>query len=128
MTILAISSAIVGVIVNIPPGSIDGKGATAARIIEEEKLSPELEAAFADAKQQLRGVEYRAILYMGSEVVHGVNHYIVCEAKNIYPGADPRPVILGINICDNKVSVTGVVPIKDPAQQAPGLFGYAFSW
>lgn len=119
------NTSIVGLVVNIPPGTIDGEGASVVEIIEEAKLSPEIQAAFETAEKQLVGVSYKPIAYVGSQVVRGVNHFIICQAKGIYPGAEPYPVVMVINIFDGNVSIvniSGLLPEKG------NLFGYAFNW
>ena len=119
------NTCIVGLIVNIPPGKVGGEGATVVEIIEEAKLSPEIQAAFDTAEKQLVGVGYKTIAYIGSQVVRGVNHFIICQAKGIYPGAEPYPVVMVINVFEGNVSIvniSGLLPDKG------NLFGYAFTW
>lgn len=120
---------IVGLVVNIPPGegSTKGEGAKIVNIIEQADLAPEIQAAFDTAEKQLIGVSYKPVAYIGSQVVRGVNHYIVCEAKYIYPGAEPHAVVLAINIFEGNISVVGILPINQAAKDQQ-LFGYAFNW
>jgi len=121
---------IVGLIINIPPGegAVRGEGAKIVRIIENEKLSEEVELAFKEVVQELRGMSYKPVAYMGKQVVRGENHYILCEAKVIYPGAQPRAVVVGINIFENKPSIACILPIGNATDDTPSLFGYAFTW
>ena len=121
-------TSIVGIVVNVPPGegAIKGEGAKIARVIESEELSPEVTAAFAEAEKGLVGVSYKPVMYIGSQIVRGVNHYIVCEARVIYPGARPKAVIMAVNIFEGKASVAGIAPIG--AAKDTELFGYAFTW
>lgn len=121
---------IVGLIINIPPGegAVRGEGAKIVRIIEDEKLSEEVELAFKEVVQELRGMSYKPVAYMGKQVVRGENHYILCEAKVIYPGAQPRAVVVGINIFENKPSIACILPIGNATDDTPSLFGYAFTW
>lgn len=120
---------IVGLIINIPPGegSIKGEGAKIVRVIENEKLPETVELAFTEVIKELRGVSYKPVAYIGKQVVRGENHYILCEAKVIYPNAQPRAVILGINIFEGKPSVACIIPIGSTTD-TPTLFGYAFTW
>ena len=119
---------IVGIVINIPPGegAIKGEGAKIVRVIENEKLSEEVELAFAEVTKELRGVSYKSVIYLGKQPVKGDNHYILCEAKTIYPGAQPYAVILCINIFDGKCSVVSIVHLG--AKRTQGLFGYSFTW
>lgn len=121
---------IVGLIINIPPGegAIKGEGAKIVRVIENEKLDENVEIAFNEVVKDLRGVSYKPIAYIGKQIVRGENHYILCEAKTIYPGAQPRAVILGINIFDGKSAVVSILPLSSGSKDTPTLFGYAFTW
>ena len=120
---------IVGLIINIPPGegSIKGDGAKIVRVIENEKLNEEVEIAFNEVVKELKGVAYKPVIYLGKQPVKGENHYILCEGKVIYPGAQPYAVIVGINIFENKSSVVGILPING-GKKTQELFGYAFNW
>ena len=119
---------IVGLVINVPPGehSTQGEGAKVVNIIESEELSPEVQAAFADAEKHLIGVSYKPVLYIGSQVVRGVNHYIVCEATGIYPGAEPYAAVMCLNIFEGKTSLVGIAPISPGEKEM--LCGYAFTW
>jgi len=120
---------IVGLIINIPPGegSIKGENAKIVRVIESEKLPENVELAFTEVIKELRGVSFKPVAYIGNQVVRGENHYILCEAKVIYPAAQPRAVVLGINIFEGKPSVACIIPIGSTTD-TPTLFGYAFTW
>ena len=119
---------IVGLVVNVPPGenAAKGEGAKVVRIIESEELAEEVQTAFATVENGLIGVSYKPVLYIGSQVVKGVNHYIVCEAKGIYPGAEPYAAIMCVNIFEGKASLVGVMPISPGEKEM--LCGYAFTW
>lgn len=121
---------IVALIINIPPGegAIKGEGAKIVRVIESEKLDEDVELAFNEVVKELRGVSYKPVAYFGKQIVRGENHYILCEAKVIYPDAQPRAVILGINIFEGKPSVVNITPVGIAADDTPTLFGYAFNW
>lgn len=120
---------IVGLIINIPPGegAVKGEGAKIVRVIETEKLSEEVELAFAEVTKELRGMSYKPVIYFGKQIVKGENHYILCEGKAIYPGAQPYAVIVGINIFENKSSVVCIMPISN-GKKTQELFGYSFTW
>ena len=119
---------IVGLVINVPPGegAIKGEGAKIVRIIESEELSPEVQAAFTGVEKGLIGVSYKPVFYLGKQVVKGENHFIVCEAKNIYPGAEPYAAVMCINIFEGVVSLVGITPIPSSAEET--LCGYAFNW
>lgn len=121
---------IVGLVINIPPGegAIKGEGAKIVRVIESEKLSDDVGLAFDEVVKELKGVSYKPVAYFGKQIVRGENHYILCESKVIYPNAQPRAVILCINIFDEKPSVVSITPIGNVADDKTTLFGYAFTW
>ena len=119
---------IVGLVINVPPGegAVRGEGAKIASIIESEELAPEVQAAFATIEKSLLGVSYKPVLYIGSQVVRGVNHYIVCEACAIYPGAQPYAAVMCINMFEGNASLVGIAPIAQGTQET--ICGYAFTW
>lgn len=119
---------IVGLVVNVPPGekALEGEGAKIIRIIEGEELAPEVQAAFSTAEKSLVGVSYKPVLYIGSQVVRGTNHYIVCEAKGIYPGVESYAAVMCINIFEGNASLVGIAPIAQDVKE--GICGYSFSW
>lgn len=96
------------------------------RVIESEKLSEEVELAFTEVVKELRGVSYKPVIYIGKQIVRGENHYILCESKVIYPGAQPYAAIGCINIFEGKSSVVSILPLKSGSKDT--LFGYSFSW
>ena len=99
---------ICGLIINIPPGSFDGKGAKIIEVIEEAKLDENVETAFKEAQKQLTGVTYKPVLYIGQQVVRGFNYHIACQALGNYPGAHPYAVILVVNSFGGKYTVVAV--------------------
>ena len=117
------NTCIVGLVINI---STSGKDATVVEIIEEAKLSAEVQVAFLAAEKQLVGVGYKPLAYIGSQIVKGVNHYLICQAKGIYPNATPYAVVICINIFENQVSVVCITPL--PIKTEEMICGYAFSW
>ena len=120
---------IVGLVINVPPGenAAKGEGAKVVQIIESADLPEEVQLAFDTATKQLIGVSYKAVIYGGEQTVRGTNHYIVCEAKGIYPNAQPYAVVMCINIFEGQYSIVGIAPLKRTTN-GDGLFGYAFSW
>lgn len=119
---------IVGLVVNVPPGegAANGEGAKVVQIIEETRLSPEIQIAFNTAEKGLVGVSYKPIAYLGSQMARGVNRYIICQAKPIYPGAQPYAVVMVLNLFEGNVSIVAITPIL-PDEKEP-LCRYAFTW
>lgn len=122
------NTCIVGLVLNIPAGKVGGENATIVEIIEEAKLAPEIQTAFDIAEKQLIGISYKPIAYIGSQVVRGINHFIICQARGLYPNAHPQAVIMGVNIFENNISVIGILPLNSTIKDTQTLFGYAFNW
>lgn len=121
------SAGIVALVINIPPGSVGGKGAKVAEIIDEAKLEENIRVAFDSAVKSIVGVGYKAVAYVGSQVVRGTNHYFVCEARGIYPDAKPYAALVCVNVFEGATSLVSISPIGGGSEKA-GLFGYAFTW
>ena len=119
---------IVAIVVNVPPGdgAAKGEGAKIARIIEEEALAEGVQLAFDTVTKGLVGASYKPVCYIGKQVVRGVNHFIVCEGKGIYPGAEPYAAVLCVNVFEGSASLVGIAPIR--AGEGQGMLGYAFTW
>jgi hypothetical protein len=119
---------IVGLIINIPAGDITGKDASIVRIVEEADLTGEAEIAFKMATKSLMGVEYKPIIYIGSQVVKGKNYYYLCEAKVIYPGAEPYAVVLCVNGFQGQYTVVSVTPVPDSSENVSILGAPLGEW
>ena len=114
----------------MPPGenSIKGEGAKIVEIIESEKLAPEIQTAFTTVEKTLTGVSYKPVMYIGKQIVRGENHFLVCEAKTIYPGAQPYAVIFVFNIFEGKSSLVAILPVVSEKKEEQMICGYAFTW
>lgn len=105
-----------GVIINIPAGSVGGKGATIVQVIEDidlvegvpVDLVDQLKGYFKTATKKLQGVGFTPILYLGQKVVKGINYYVFAEAKIMYPNSEPYGVLLEINVINNDATVTAI--------------------
>ncbi len=69
---------------------VDGSWSAAG----DPAITDEIKALFDKALTGLVGVNYTPVAYLGSQVVAGSNHAILCQATTIYPGAAPRWVIM----------------------------------
>ncbi len=114
---------IVGLVINIPAGDITGEKATVVRVIEEEELSAEVQDAFDATVGQLVGVNYKPLMYLGSQVVKGVNYYVLASATPVYPDANSRPVVISINVFEGKYTLNSIEGID-----SMNALGYAFTW
>jgi hypothetical protein len=102
---------IVMLVINIPSGDATGAQAQIVEVINEAELPAEVQDAFDAAVGQLHGVNYDPLLYVGNQVVKGINYYIICEATTIYPGAVPAPVVVCINAFNGEYTVVSVEQI-----------------
>lgn len=57
-------------------------------------ITDEVKALLNKGMEGLVGVNYTPVAYLGSQVVSGTNHAILCQATVVYPGATPYFVIV----------------------------------
>lgn len=95
-------------VVNIPAGSVGGKGAKVVSITTEADLDRDLDLLFKNTAGKLVGVGYKPIMFVGTQVVSGTNYYFVCEARTLVPNAEPRAVMVVINVINGVGSVAGI--------------------
>lgn len=122
-------TAIVGLVINVPPSkdAFKGEGAKLVNIIEEANLSEELSCLFDSTMRGLVGVGYTPLFYIGHQVVKGTNHYFIAQAKGIYPGAEPYAVMICINEFQKVNSIISIEKIDD-SDKSDVKLGYAFTW
>ena len=108
------SKRIVGVVINIPADDTDGANASIVEIIDDAELiegtnlDNNLRENFKNLLNNILGVRYTPILYIGSQIVKGINHYIVAEAKIVRPDAEPYAVMICFNVFNDSVVVTSI--------------------
>ena len=56
---------------------------------ENAEITEEIRALFDKGMEKLIGVSYVPVAYLGSQVVAGTNHAILCQGTVIYPDAKP---------------------------------------
>ena len=87
------------VTLNIPAGSIGGKGAT--KVSEEDAtdfvLRDDIEKGFKKAMSNYVGVEHKPIFEIGEQIVAGVNYHFICESRIVHPDAEPYLTRVVIN-------------------------------
>lgn len=94
---------VVGVVINVPAGDIKGSNAKIVEIIEDRDLiegtaiEEGIRDKFERAMNGLIGVKYTPVMYVGSQVVKGMNYYIVAEARVVRPDSEPYAVTICIN-------------------------------
>ena len=61
---------------------------------ESPEITQELQAIFDNGMEDLAGVNYVPVAYLGSQVVAGTNHCFLAQATVVYPGAQPHYVLI----------------------------------
>lgn len=61
---------------------------------QSPEITQEVQALFDKAFEGLLGVHYVPVAYLGSQVVAGTNHCLLCQATAVYPGAQPYFVLV----------------------------------
>ncbi|MCM1061681.1 MAG: hypothetical protein NC452_15535 [Eubacterium sp.] len=72
------------------------------------KLPEEVEKGFKEVTQHLVGASYEAVLYVGSQVVAGVNYMIICKQILSDKDAAEHLIKLVINIFNEKWSIVSI--------------------
>ena len=76
-------------------------------------VSDEVRALFDKAVNGLTGVNYVPAAYLGTQVVAGRNHAILCQATTVYPGAAPRWVIMYLyEDLNSAVTITDITDLN----------------
>lgn len=60
-------------------------------------LPEKVASGFSQVFEKLIGADYTPVLYCGTQVVHGVNHMIICKSKVVHPDAVTRLVKVILN-------------------------------
>ena len=107
------SKGVVAVVINIPPG--DGmpaiNQAKIVDVIEEASLRDEVKVIFEAATRSIIGVKCKPLVFLGTQIVKGINYHFIAEETVIYPGADPRAVMITINVFNKQTTIVGIEPM-----------------
>ena len=75
-------------------------------------LPQEVATAFSEAFSRLMGTDFIPVLYVGSQVVNGMNYCIVCKTKMVVPnGADGCKVVILYAPIGQKAVVTDIYDV-----------------
>lgn len=126
---------IVAVVVNIPAGDFKGEKATIVEVINDADLiegtDPEmnLKGLFKRATQGLVGCKYTPVLFLGQQVVRGINYSILTEIRPSTLSGEPYPAVITINVISGNATVYRIDPLRRPDQGVENnVLGYAFTW
>ena len=82
-------------------------------IASDPAITDEVRALFDKAVDGLDGVNCIPVAYLGSQVVAGYNHAILCQVTTVYPDEIPRWVIMYLyEDLDGGVSVTDITDLN----------------
>lgn len=101
------------VIINIPPNSVGGKGAT---IVKEEHI-PVISDNVEDGWNKIFnsgfvGATHKPVAEIGSQVAKGTNYHVLAQSQGVYPGAEPYLSYIIINEFQGEWSIVSIAPIK----------------
>ena len=74
-------------------------------------MPQEVASAWSGAFDGLLGAEYKPLLYLGKQIVHGVNYYFIAEQTLITANPERHIVIIKVNALDGKYTVVGIEQI-----------------
>ena len=77
--------------------------------IKSCNLPQKVASAFTAVTGELVGADYQPVLYVGKQIVNGVNYCVVCVQKLVVPNGEKRLVKMVINeATDGKASLVSV--------------------
>lgn len=89
--------------INIPAGSVGGKGASLVSITNSDNANiPEnIKLLLDQATSKLLGNRSAGIMYIGYQIVSGMMFYIIGESQVVRPGSMPYPVLMKLWVKPN---------------------------
>ncbi len=89
-------------------------------VAESTAIGEEEKAVFDKAMENLLGVDYEPIAYLGSQVVAGLNHCFLCKATVVVPDAQPTLALVYIyQNLEGKAEVTNIVDLDIATLSVP---------
>ncbi|WP_300367117.1 hypothetical protein [Brachyspira sp.] len=84
-------------------------------------IDDDIKTIFSNATKELLGVKRELMLYLGSQIVNGVNHAFICRSEITYPSALPYYEIIICNVsAQNEVSIVKLDKIIESSQSSVG--------
>lgn len=94
---------------NLPEEPVDGGWGAAS----DPAITDGIKALFDKATEGLTGVHYIPVAYLGSQIVAGYHHAVLCQATTVYPGAGPRWVIVYLfEDLDGEAAITNITDLN----------------
>ena len=101
------------VIINIPPNSVGGKGATIVREEHTPVINDNVEEGWNKIfNSGFVGATHKPIAEIGSQVVKGTNYHVLAQSQGVYPGAEPYLSYIIINEFQGEWHIASIAPIK----------------
>lgn len=105
------------IVINLPPNS-NGKNATVVSCVDSADLYGDLKEMFENSLNDVTGVKYTPLAFIGEKAVKGINYYILSIAK--VDNFEQYAVIIEVNKFMEKTTLIGIIRL--------GGLGYAFNW
>lgn len=84
-------------------------------------IDENIKTIFNDASKTLLGVKRELMLYLGNQVLNGVNYAFICRSEITYPSALPYYEIIICNVSDkNEISIVKIDKIIESSQNSAG--------
>lgn len=74
-------------------------------------LPEKVATGFTEVFSKLVGADYVPVLYCGTQVVHGMNHMLICKSKICHPDAVDRITKVVLNEVEDKWSIVSIEEI-----------------
>ena len=76
------------------------------------EITKDIQKLVDEALEGLVGVSYMPVAYLGSQIVAGTNHCILCQASAVYPDAQPYYALLYIyQDLQGKATILTIAPL-----------------
>lgn len=80
-------------------------------VLKACELPQEVASGFTEVFSKFEGADYMPVLYCGTQVVHGLNHMIICKTRICHPDAVDRLTKVILNEVDGKWSIVSIEEI-----------------
>lgn len=98
---------IVAIVLHIPMGDIGGKNAKFINIVsaDEATIPEDVLTLFNASTKKLIGAVHKPVVYIGSQLVKGINYYVVCETNTSTLKARPYATVATLNVFNGKTTI-----------------------
>lgn len=77
-------------------------------VSSETMYLPEIKRIFEEGTKYLIGVSYKAMLYVGAQLVKGMDYHFICETEMVRPGSEPYLTRVILNEYEGKITIAGI--------------------